>query len=178
MLFTVVIVKILNKFLDALYPSHYKCLVCSKDIVSDGVDICDECLELCEVVDSVHGCIKCGATLIANDVVCGACKDIVPVFDKNYSVFVFKDSIKLLLLSLKYNGKKYIASTFSEILYDKYLPPNIMADFPVFNIADCAIVIGAGLIMLSLVKSIIDEQRNKSRANVVAEPQEDNNGDI
>ena len=51
-------------------------------------------------------------------------------------------------------------------------------DFPVFNIADCAIVIGAGLIMLSLVKSIIDEQRNKSRANVVEEPQEDNNGDI
>ena len=51
-------------------------------------------------------------------------------------------------------------------------------DFPVFNIADCAIVIGAGLIMLSLVKSIIDEQRKKSRANVVVEPQEDNNGDI
>ena len=120
--------KILNKFLDALYPSHYKCLVCSKEIVSDGVDICDECLESCEVVDSVHGCIKCGATLVANDVVCGACKDIVPVFDKNYSVFVFKDSIKLLLLSLKYNGKKYIASTFSEILYDKYLELNLNCD--------------------------------------------------
>ena len=38
------------KFLDALYPSHYKCLVCSKEIVSDGVDICDECLEICNTI--------------------------------------------------------------------------------------------------------------------------------
>lgn len=36
--------------------------------------------------------------------------------------------------------------------------------FPVFNIADCAICVGAGLIILSLFKSIIDEQRQKSRA--------------
>ena len=47
-------------------------------------------------------------------------------------------------------------------------------DFPVFNIADCAIVIGAGLIMLSLVKSIIDEQKQKSKAVVIPVPQEKN----
>lgn len=36
--------------------------------------------------------------------------------------------------------------------------------FPVFNIADCAIVIGAGLMLLSLIKSIFDEQKQKSQA--------------
>ncbi len=50
--------------------------------------------------------------------------------------------------------------------------------FPVFNVADCAICVGAGLIMLSLVKSIIDEQKQKSRSAVMVESQEDNNGDI
>ena len=33
--------------------------------------------------------------------------------------------------------------------------------FPVFNVADCAICVGAGLIILSLFKSIIDEQKKK-----------------
>lgn len=43
--------------------------------------------------------------------------------------------------------------------------------FPVFNIADCAIVVGAGLIILSLFKSIVDEQRQKSRAAIVEQSQ-------
>lgn len=46
--------------------------------------------------------------------------------------------------------------------------------FPVFNIADCAICVGAGLIMLSLFKSIVDEQRQKSRAAVIAQTKEEN----
>lgn len=36
--------------------------------------------------------------------------------------------------------------------------------FPVFNVADCAIVVGAGLILISLLRSIIDEQKQKTRA--------------
>lgn len=46
--------------------------------------------------------------------------------------------------------------------------------FPVFNIADCAICVGAGLIMLSLFKSIVDEQRQKSRAVVIAQTEKEN----
>lgn len=46
--------------------------------------------------------------------------------------------------------------------------------FPVFNVADCAIVVGAGLIILSLFKSIIDEQRQKSRAAVAEQIKEEN----
>lgn len=46
--------------------------------------------------------------------------------------------------------------------------------FPVFNVADCAICVGAGLIILSLFKSIVDEQRQKSRATVIAQTEEEN----
>lgn len=51
-------------------------------------------------------------------------------------------------------------------------------DFPVFNIADCSIVIGAGLIILSLFKSIIDEQKQKSHMSAVSENQDNNDGNI
>lgn len=48
--------------------------------------------------------------------------------------------------------------------------------FPVFNVADCAIVIGAGLLMLYFVKGIIDEEKQKRKANLVTEtPQQDEN---
>lgn len=46
--------------------------------------------------------------------------------------------------------------------------------FPVFNVADCAICVGAGLIILSLFKSIFDEQRQKSRAAVIVQTEEEN----
>lgn len=47
--------------------------------------------------------------------------------------------------------------------------------FPVFNIADCAICVGAGLIILSLFKSILDEQKQKSRAAAITQAQENEN---
>lgn len=46
--------------------------------------------------------------------------------------------------------------------------------FPVFNIADCAIVIGAGLMVFSLIKSIFDEQRQKLHAVTETKLQEEN----
>jgi len=50
--------------------------------------------------------------------------------------------------------------------------------FPVFNIADCAIVVGAGLIILSLLMSIANEQKQKSRANVIERTKENQNENI
>ena len=47
--------------------------------------------------------------------------------------------------------------------------------FPVFNIADCAICVGAGLIILSSVKTAVDEQRQKSNAVVVDRSEENHN---
>ncbi len=45
--------------------------------------------------------------------------------------------------------------------------------FPVFNIADCAVVVGAGLMLLYFFKSLLDENRQKRAATnkIVAEVQ-------
>ena len=50
--------------------------------------------------------------------------------------------------------------------------------FPVFNVADCAICVGAGLIILSLFKSIIDEQKKKSSIAVTEQTEDNTNENI
>ncbi len=47
--------------------------------------------------------------------------------------------------------------------------------FPVFNVADCAIVIGAGLMLLYFFKGMLDENRQKREAaqKIISETQSD-----
>lgn len=45
--------------------------------------------------------------------------------------------------------------------------------FPVFNVADCAVVIGAGLVILYFVIGMINDSRRKSLPQEQAEPAED-----
>lgn len=47
--------------------------------------------------------------------------------------------------------------------------------FPVFNVADCAIVVGAGLLVLYFFKGIIDEEKQKRAASVTVVSKEDEN---
>ena len=48
--------------------------------------------------------------------------------------------------------------------------------FPVFNVADCAIVVGAGLLMLYFFKGIIDEEKQKrSDVNKKVSQEDENN---
>lgn len=57
-----------------------------------------------------------------------------------------------------------------DFLHFEFLPT-----FPVFNIADCAIVVGAGLLMLYFFKGIIDEEKQKRSTAMDIVSQDDEN---
>lgn len=46
--------------------------------------------------------------------------------------------------------------------------------FPVFNVADCAIVVGTALVIFSLLKSIFDEQMQKSNKRILEQKKSEN----
>ncbi len=58
-----------------------------------------------------------------------------------------------------------------------FLHFEFMPNFPVFNIADCAICVGAGLLLLYFFKGMIDERREKRRAllQAIAESKQNEN---
>lgn len=47
--------------------------------------------------------------------------------------------------------------------------------FPVFNVADCAIVVGSGLLVLYFFKGIIEEEKQKRSTDTVQKSQKDEN---
>ena len=47
-----------------------------------------------------------------------------------------------------------------------FLQFDFWRDFPIFNIADCAIVIGAGLLLVYFFKGIIDDEKQKRNAAI------------
>ena len=49
--------------------------------------------------------------------------------------------------------------------------------YPIFNVADCAIVLGAGLLMLYFVKGIIDDNRQKQKLAMQSINTQENNQD-
>ena len=114
------LVKLISKFLDALYPENYVCLSCGKEIAENKISLCNKCMTSLPYLRN-HLCAKCDAVVNEDTYICDLCKSTSNVFVKNYSAFDYSGAIRKLLLDLKYYGAKYNADTLSNLLYEKYL---------------------------------------------------------
>lgn len=88
-----------------------------------------------------------------------------------------KDKLMLWAVTLVLSGG--IGNMIDRIFRDgnviDFLHFEFMSTFPVFNVADCAIVVGAGLLVIYFFKGLIDEGRQKRSALRADEAQQNEN---
>lgn len=82
-----------------------------------------------------------------------------------------KDKLMLWAIMLILSGG--LGNMFDRIFQDgnvtDFLHFEFMPSFPVFNVADCAIVLGAALLVVYFFKGLIDESRQKRNASQTSE---------
>ena len=120
------ILELINKIEDVLFP-HYVCPFCKIE-TKDG-KVCGDCQKL--KIESSY-CERCGAHVSDDAQICMQCKEYERIFDKNFSAYVYKNSVSSAVQRLKFNQEKYLAKDFAKILKEKVDECNIMADFITF----------------------------------------------
>ncbi len=120
--------KFLQKIKEIFFPSGQKCLICKREL--DGSSDKQVCKHCEDKLDFTTGkiCDKCGQPIKTDANYCLRCKNKVPAYTFARAPFVYKGVILGLIKSLKYDGKKYVAKTLSNYLWDEYEKDKIKAD--------------------------------------------------
>lgn len=123
---------LLNKFLEALYPSQIKCIVCGCELDDNyTASVCPVCYaHLPKHSEKV--CLKCGESLDSLANYCLNCKRSVNrYFSVARAPFLYDGQIIKLIHNLKYFGQKYVGEYLSEFLVEEYTLNKFNADLVV-----------------------------------------------
>lgn len=107
--------KIFKELLNILFPEHYACLLCGKEVFY-GEDFCADCDGKIIFNDGMT-CPVCGRRTSVNQI-CLECKDCAPVYDKAVSATVYQDGARDLILKFK-NDCAYLKNYLALKLYEK-----------------------------------------------------------
>lgn len=115
---------------EAVFPSNIYCICCGSLI--DGTrpySLCDRCVRKIHWMGP-HTCEKCGKALpdTYSGRLCYDCMVFRHDFSKGYSCFTYGLHERELLFDFKYNGKRYLAEKFGDILYDRISCEDIYPD--------------------------------------------------
>lgn len=113
---------------DLFFNLKLTCNACGREIF-DGY-FCSDCAEKMEL--NTKYCVKCGRSVLNDAGVCSYCYGNRVYFDKARSVYSYKEPVSFLIKSLKFNGKKYLAEIFGEIL-----SPYLIHDFGDADVITC-----------------------------------------
>lgn len=125
--------KILNSFLQCLYPKKKSCLLCG---YRDPSLLCNLCASSIEFIQE-RKCLKCGKGLSDNyiDNICPDCKEGNFSFHSAYSCFYYSGGGKELIHKLKYEGKKEVAKILAkymaQVIYEENLKADVIAPVPI-----------------------------------------------
>lgn len=115
-------------FLDAMFPTGYKCLGCGRELKSElhARALCDECTESLPFKTGKL-CSVCGAGIFVGTL-CRHCSCALPEYDKAYAPFFYEGLARKFVLDLKSRGREYIADYMAEYMYMYYSSLGIESD--------------------------------------------------
>ena len=113
-----------------VFLEHYTCNACNTENFN-GEFLCDECKSKLEHIGA-NSCSHCGRKLIRPQEYCSTCKDRLLSTKMGKSIFVYKDTIAVLIQRFKYNDAKYIADYFAKEISNVYFKYYFATDFLTF----------------------------------------------
>lgn len=113
-----------------IFPKGFKCLVCNSEIEESKFDLCENCFSNLPLIKG-KTCLTCGEPIFSDANYCMFCKKEQPKFTKCFAPFLFQEPIVGLIYNLKYDGKKYVAETLSNLLLKYFLEKNLKVDLVV-----------------------------------------------
>ncbi|MBE7086968.1 MAG: ComF family protein [Clostridiales bacterium] len=112
------------------FDEKWTCNICGKEIFS-GEYICQKCKNNLPYNDG-YICQHCGRQTPMPEEYCLTCKGNLTNIDVGRSAFVYKKPISILIKSLKYNKKAYLADVLAVHLSNLYFKNYFLADYLVY----------------------------------------------
>lgn len=113
--------RILEKGLEALYPSSIYCISCGSVIdATRNYALCDSCIEKLHWVGQ-KTCVRCGKILSEDyrQELCYDCRQFEHDFNRSYTCVQYGLYERGILMDYKYRGKSYIGRKLGDVLYDR-----------------------------------------------------------
>src|SRR5574344_2152373 len=110
--------EVFNKILDKLYPNGITCFLCGEELKNEGTCLCEKCNKKIEWNKKI--CLKCGSPSHTMADYCLYCQKHKRIFKFARAPLIYSGKVALSIQEFKYNGKKYLAKPFAEIMKNEY----------------------------------------------------------
>lgn len=109
------IMNLFKAILNAIFPKHYACLLCGREIF-DGGDFCPKCKKTLTYNNQIT-CPVCGRRT-QTEQICLECKAQAPLYEKGVSAFVYEGGARELILKFK-NDCAYLKEYLAQSMYER-----------------------------------------------------------
>ncbi|MFZ5353335.1 MAG: ComF family protein [Bacillota bacterium] len=118
--------KLINQFLDVLYPKKSFCCICGFE--AENI-VCDRCLGAVKHING-RACFRCGKALSDSYIksYCPDCCHTEHSFDSAFSCFEYDGMGKEIIHRLKYEGKAAVADILAGFMYERLRLEDLEAD--------------------------------------------------
>jgi len=118
----------LSRWLSLLFVKDYNCIVCGRELAGPGrYRICNPCFVLLESIGE-RACLKCGKLLFAEEQYCLDCQNHEKSYDRALAPLTYAGATAILVQRLKFRKQKYLAEPMANLMTDKLLDAELVAD--------------------------------------------------